>query len=542
MLACYLDLKSSLSELSGKMEALCSPGKLTEQEEEELSSLPEFRKQCENLPRWIARSRERIAFLLKLYGRKDWYDWPAPALSEIGSIALQMMVATLPGAKGDLEGVLVFGPMGDGEILELSWKWAMVAAQCGCAMGELGAMVLLGRMQPYNSGRFLWEAFESWENRFQGPDYQFHFAGKMRKDLCWDLTCELGLQAALQLRDPAMATRVVHGFCMSGAICLPLSPLYFQVARLCQQDAEAVKPATKRILVSITPGQKKEDQDQLDRYRPLLRPIPLSPWPGTRDWADVLRKEFPWMREAVDTLERQQLLGFRLGRKTLGIRPLLLLGPAGVGKTRFLRRLGEVWNLPAAFLPLAGISDNLLLKGLARGWSGARAGYLAEQFLNFGVANPLVILDEIDKIGTARQNGRVWETLLTMLEPASSTSVLDEFLIAPVDCSAVNWVATANSLEEVPRPLRSRWEIVWSGEPQGDAFDEILENLLQEISKENGVAKTGLPQLDNRVVGVLRRSFQKNPQSIRVLRRILYRMMELEAMAAAEMAEKQWLQ
>ncbi len=539
MFVCYLDLKITLDELSSTMEDLCSPEKM----EEEVDNPSEYREKCRKLPPWVSQSRKRITWLTKnVCGRTEWYCWPSSTLSEIGQIALDMMAAILPGNAGALEGLLVSSPMGDGEILELSWKWAMVAAQCGNAMGELGSLVLLGRMQPRDGGGFLREAFEFWEKRFQDPDSHPDLYWGKRKKLCWDLTCELGLQAAFRLRDSALASRVINGFSLTGEVGLSLFPLYSQVARLCppKPRTEAGEPARKRVLMGIQPGEKEEEQ--LKRYRSLLRPIPLAPWPETRYWTGVLQKEFPWMRAAIDALERQQVLGLRLGQKILGFRPLLLLGPAGVGKTRFLRRLGELLSTPAVFISLAGSADNMMLKGTARGWSSARAGYLVEQFLNFQTANPLVILDEIDKVGTGRTNGRIWETLLTMIEPSSSASVMDEFLMAPVDCSAVNWVATANSLEEIPEPLRSRWEIIWCGMPQGDDFDGILENLLQDMAKENSVAKDDLPQLDGQVMDLLRSSFQENPRSMRVLRRTLHRLMELEAMAAAETMENRWLQ
>ena len=249
------------------------------------------------------------------------------------------------------------------------------------------------------------------------------------------------------------------------------------------------------------------------------------------------------MEAAIGALERQQVLAQRLGADSLRLRPLLLLGPAGTGKTRFLRRLGDTMGAPTLFVPLAGANDNMLLKGTARGWSSARPGFLVEMMLERQCPNPMVILDEIDKIGLGRQNGRVWETLLTFLEPASSSRVLDEFLLGEVDYSAISWVATANSLEDLPGPLRSRWEIIRVGLPQAEDFDRILENVRRDVAREYGVDTVALPNLDATVRDRLQRAFARNPRSMRDLRGVVYRLLEMQAMAERPSGRNgDWLQ
>lgn len=249
------------------------------------------------------------------------------------------------------------------------------------------------------------------------------------------------------------------------------------------------------------------------------------------------------MEAAIGALERQQVLAQRLGADGLRLRPLLLLGPAGTGKTRFLRRLGETMGAPTLFVPLAGANDNMLLKGTARGWSSARPGFLVEMMLERQCPNPMVILDEIDKIGLGRQNGRIWETLLTFLEPASSSRVLDEFLLGEVDYSAIGWLATANSLEDLPGPLRSRWEIIRVGLPQAEDFDRILENVRRDVAREYGVDTVVLPNLDATVRDRLQRAFARNPRSMRDLRGVVYRLLEMQAMAERPSGRNgDWLQ
>ncbi|MBU2755187.1 AAA family ATPase [Acidithiobacillus sp. CV18-2] len=351
-------------------------------------------------------------------------------------------------------------------------------------------------------------------------------------------------------------------------------------------ERSAEHPLQKVVVRRIEPAIDANQQTLINnRYGSLLHPLPLTPWPlaggtpaggispagskspaGVRplsgsaarntdpaggrehgnascDWVSDLKKEFPWMESLVDRLAGQWRLAQAVGEGRelpIHLRPVLLLGPAGLGKTRFLNRLGQVLGMPVVFLSLSGMADNMTLKGLSRGWAASRPGVLVDRFVDLRCANPLVILDEIDKAGTSTQNGRVWETLLTMLEPGTSHQVMDEFLLGPVDYSAVNWVATANGLEHVPGPLLTRFEIVRIYDPRPGDFPVILENLMGDIARQLGVESSALPELDPRVVRKLEREFRGNPGSLRKLRTLVTRLLEMES--TGRMAERGGLQ
>ncbi|MBU2788677.1 AAA family ATPase [Acidithiobacillus sp. VAN18-1] len=350
-------------------------------------------------------------------------------------------------------------------------------------------------------------------------------------------------------------------------------------------ERSAEHPLQKVVVRRIEPAIDANQQTLINnRYGSLLHPLPLTPWPlaggtpaggtpaggispaGVRplsgaaarnadpaggrengnascDWVSDLKKEFPWMESLVDRLAGQWRLAQAVGEGRelpIHLRPVLLLGPAGLGKTRFLNRLGQVLGMPVVFLSLSGMADNMTLKGLSRGWAASRPGVLVDRFVDLRCANPLVILDEIDKAGTSTQNGRVWETLLTMLEPGTSHQVMDEFLLGPVDYSAVNWVATANGLEHVPGPLLTRFEIVRIEDPRPGDFPVILENLMGDIARQLGVESSALPDLDPRVVRKLEREFRENPGSLRKLRTLVTRLLEMES--TGRMAERGGLQ
>lgn len=483
-----------------------------------------------SVPRWVTQGMPSLRVAASRYAGLLPQDWPTQILEKTQRFTLEMAVACIP--LGDLaEAVLQEGCWSPPD--EYAWQWATVAAQLGSKLGEIYVLVLAARLQPKAYGTFLRDAFYFWREQLRNKA-DFWMDGCDRSVQCRTLTLEMGLQATSRLDDVDLA-REVDRFIRENRINvpLPLFPLQCVLERVLgkAEIPEEDRRPRRVVLQSMQPAGKEDDRRGLERFRPLLRPLPLVTWPQNRSWAKTMRLEFPWMETVIDALERQQVLAQRLGTDSLRLRPLLLLGPAGTGKTRFLRRLGETIGAPTIFVPLAGANDNMLLKGSARGWSSARPGFLVNMMLERQCPNPMVILDEIDKIGLGRQNGRIWETLLTFLEPASSNRVLDEFLLGEVDYSAISWLATANSLEDLPGPLRSRWEIIRVGLPQADDFDGILENVRRDVAREYGVDMVALPNLESTVRDRLQRAFARNPRSMRDLRGVVYQLLEIQAMA-----------
>jgi hypothetical protein len=526
MFVWYTDLEERLPRLLECLDELCE-------------SIDEDGKP---VPRWISQGIPSMRIATREYSGCLPQDWPILPLEKTRRFALEMAVACM--SAGDLaDAVRKEGCWSSPE--EFAWQWATAAAQLGSQLGELYVLVLAARLQPKAYGTFLRDAFFFWNTQFCNKA-GFWMEGRDRSAQCQALTMELGLQAVARLEDADLAQEVNRFIRESGTdVPLPLFPLRCvleQVLGRAEIAADDTR-ARRTVLQSMQAPQKDEDRRGLERFRALLRPLPLVPWPRSLSWAKLLQQEFPWMAAVIGALERQQVLAQRLGAGGLRLRPLLLLGPAGTGKTRFLQRLGEVMAAPTIFVPLAGANDNMLLKGTARGWSSARPGFLVEMMLERKCPNPLVVLDELDKVGLGRQNGRVWETLLTLLEPASSSKVLDEYLLGEVDYSAISWVATANSLEELPVPLRSRWEVIRVGLPQAEDFDRILENVWRDVAREYGVDTVALPELDVTVRDLLQRTFARNPRSMRALRGVVCRLLEMQAMAERPTGRNgDWLQ
>jgi hypothetical protein len=302
--------------------------------------------------------------------------------------------------------------------------------------------------------------------------------------------------------------------------------------------AEPFLCETNRVfLKSMTEAYKPDEAATLSRYISILNePLPLAQWLNDLRWATTLRQEFPWMREIIDHLERRHRMALYLredgeekryeSAMRLHFEPLLIHGDPGIGKSRFVKRLGELLDAPALLLSLAGSAENMVLKGLARGWSSSRPGRIVELVMQVGCPNPIVMLDEIDKVSASTHNGNVHHTLLNFLEPSTATNVQDDFLLGEVDYSAVNWIATANILEAIPDVLKSRFTCLRAGMPGPEDLPVIIVHQLQDMAEEYGVPVDLLPPMREAEMLWLQEQMEEKGISLRAVSRLIRRMLE----------------
>lgn len=223
--------------------------------------------------------------------------------------------------------------------------------------------------------------------------------------------------------------------------------------------------------------------------------------------------EFPHALDVIDFV-----LADLVGRTTIRLRPLLLVGDPGGGKSRFARRLGEVLGL-SVWREDASRADGAVFAGTDRRWYSAEPCHPFLAVAAGRIANPLVLIDEIEKSGTRSDYGRLWDCLLGFFEPETSARYPDPALQTNLDLSQVSYVATANSLDPLPSPIRDRMRVVTFPKPSADDLDALLPAVIADLARDRGLDQSWVPPLDRAEHTAVARHWRGG--SVRRLRRIV---------------------
>ena len=193
----------------------------------------------------------------------------------------------------------------------------------------------------------------------------------------------------------------------------------------------------------------------------------------------TLFEELPNFAEVLEYIRRQLALCVD-SEDDIELQPVLLLGDPGIGKTHFARRVSQLLGTGYGFVPMSSLTAGWVLSGASSQWKNAKPGKVFETFLNGEYANPVLVVDEIDKASADGQYDPLG-ALYELLEVQTAARFTDEFAEIPIDASGAVWFATANDAARIPEPLLNRMHVYEIEAPDAEGSARIARSLYREI-------------------------------------------------------------
>ncbi len=290
---------------------------------------------------------------------------------------------------------------------------------------------------------------------------------------------------------PAM-DRMRQALQAASSVELEMEAPVFVGSEAASRGTVAQLPGLMHLVVrdEFPPPRDSDDQEAMKPYERLRQPMPLARLPSVAHLDQCrteLLKEFAWADNFIDGVFDELRARRLLGGLVLGFSPILLKGPAGSGKSRLARRLGEVLDLPVHTMHLGGSTDAMAILGTNRGWAGAQASPLMHKLLT-GRATALIVLDEVDKAGELNRNNLAVESaLLPLLDPEEARRWRDGFLQVECDLRCLQWVMTCNDTTWLSSALRSRVRIFEIRRPSSAELHGVVGFAVRDIEAEWGL-------------------------------------------------------
>ena len=380
-------------------------------------------------------------------------------------------------------------------------------------------------------------------------------------------------QAILEELSPLVRLRKLNGFLARERDVLGYERQMEGKVRdeLAQQQKEQIL----RTQIRVLQNELGEDEDnEIDEYRQKLDALKLdeethqhlekeisklAKQPYVSAEASVIRNyldvclELPWgtyTKERLNVDAARKVLDrehFGLEKvkerilETIAVRQMnpegkgqiiCLAGPPGVGKTSIALSVAKALNRKLSRISLGGVRDEADIRGHRKTYIGAMPGRIVEAISRSGAMNPLLVLDEIDKLASDMR-GDPASALLEVLDSEQNTSFRDHFLEVPVDLSRVMFITTANTTSTIPRPLLDRMEVIeLSSYTDEEKLQIAKTHLLPKQLKEHGLKKSQLRISDDAIRAVI--TDYTRESGVRTLERLLGKLCRKAAMRLVE--------